>query len=107
HGPALEHAARGVPEGHGAWRSPTMSGAVKLQIAAFSVALALEVLTRTGIVSSFTIIPPSQMAIELYRLLASGRIFPDIRSTMSGVVMAAISAIVTGFLFGAVIHGLP
>ena len=85
-----------------------MTDAAKLQIVAIAVAvLALELVTRTGIVTAFTIIPPSRMVVELYRLLISGRIFSDIRSTMSGVLLAAVAAIVTGVLLAALIHGLP
>lgn len=85
-----------------------MTRASRLQLALVILAvLALEWVTRAGIVSSFTIIPPSRMASHLYDLLVSGRIFPDIRSTMIGVILAAVAAIVSGILFAALIHSIP
>ncbi len=85
-----------------------MTRAFKLQLVLVAAAvLALEAATRGGLVTSFTIIPPSRMASQLYGLLVSGRIFPDIRSTMAGVALAAIAAIVSGIAFAALIHRLP
>lgn len=85
-----------------------MSASSRLLAASIVVAiLLLEACTRLGIVSSFTIIPPSQMAKGLYESIVSGFIMPDMKSTLVGVVIAAISAIVSGFVFGALIHGIP
>lgn len=85
-----------------------MSKAARIQIILVIVSVAvLELLTRTGIIPKFTMIPPSQMAIGLYQLFATGRILPDLWSTLAGVVIAAIAAIVSGFATGAAIHRLP
>lgn len=85
-----------------------MSKAVQIQIMVLIAAIALlELLTQTGIIPRFTMIPPSAMASGLYRMFATGQILPDLRSTMVGVVVAAIAAIISGFAIGAAIHQVP
>jgi NitT/TauT family transport system permease protein len=78
-----------------------------LAISTILAILLLESCTRLGVVSSFTIIPPSQMATGLAAALTSGFLIPDLKSTLFGVVLAAVVAIVSGFIFGALIHALP
>ena len=81
---------------------------LRLQLASAVAFLALlEVLCRAGVITPFTMIPPSRMAQALYQALASGRILPDVRSTLAGVVLAAVSAIASGVVAGAVIYALP
>jgi NitT/TauT family transport system permease protein len=85
-----------------------MRPALRLQVAFVVGAVAiLELLTRLGVVPRFTMIPPSEMALGLYDLFASGRIIPDLRATLIAVAAAAVAAVVSGFLAGAVIHRLP
>lgn len=85
-----------------------MSSSVKIQLLVVACIVAvLELFTRIGIIPQFTMIPPSRMAAGLYGMLTTGEILPDLRSTMVGVVIAAIAAIVSGFGVGAMIHRLP
>lgn len=85
-----------------------MKDSTRLQLAsAIAFVAALEVLCRTGIITAFTMIPPSQMVVGLYRAFATGSILPDMRSTLVGVLMAAVAAIVSGLVAGAVIFALP
>jgi NitT/TauT family transport system permease protein len=69
--------------------------------------LLLELLCRVGIIPNFTMIPPSEMAIGLYGLLANGTLLPDLKTTLSGVAIAVVAAIVVGFLAGALLHAVP
>ena len=78
-----------------------------LTVSTLIAILALEGLSRLGIIPAFTMIPPSEMAIGLWRALSSGIILPDMKSTLIGVVVAAVGAIVSGFILGAMIHSLP
>jgi NitT/TauT family transport system permease protein len=68
---------------------------------------ALELLCRTGIIKAITMIPPSQMAMELAKLLGEGKIIADIRQTLSAVIVALVLAIVTGFAIGVGLHAAP
>lgn len=80
--------------------------AVRWLTIALFVAL-LEVLCRTGIISSHTLIPPSAMALALYRLVLSGKLNADAAATLRNVGIAFVLASVLGFVSGAVIHAMP
>jgi len=67
----------------------------------------LELLCRTGIISSFTMIPPSAMVVSLWELLVSGEIGRNMRQTLGNVAVACILAITVGFAVGAGVHALP
>ena len=69
--------------------------------------LLLEVLCRSGVVSPTVMIPPSAMAVHLWKLLASGRVNADIVETLGNVVAAFVLSVTVGFASGAVIHSLP
>ncbi|HEX7054539.1 MAG TPA: ABC transporter permease subunit [Burkholderiales bacterium] len=71
------------------------------------VVLALEALCRAGLVSRHTLIAPSEMALSLARLLASGRVAGDIRFTLQNTAAAIAASIVAGFAIGAAVHALP
>ncbi len=85
-----------------------MSAALRLRLVTVAGAiLLLELLCRAGVIPNFTMIPPSEMAIGLYRLLASGTLVPDLKTTLSGVAIAVAASILVGFLIGAALHSLP
>ncbi|MCO5089632.1 ABC transporter permease [Bosea sp. (in: a-proteobacteria)] len=85
-----------------------MKRATRLQLGSVVAAvILLEVGSRSGMISSFTFIPPSVMAVQLYKSFANGSIFPSLRSTLVGVFIAAVAAIISGFVFGSIIHALP
>lgn len=67
----------------------------------------LELLIRAGAIPRKTILPPTEMAEALAKLLASGKASKDIVQTLTCVVAALASAIVVGFGLGVLIHRLP
>ena len=69
--------------------------------------LLLELLCRTRIINPLTLLPPSEMASALARLLWSGEATPDIAQTFSTVGIAFGLAVLCGLLLGAAIHVLP
>jgi len=71
------------------------------------VLLLVEVLARVGTIPRVMMIPPSEMAAALARLLASGKMNPHIALTLRNIGIALLSAIVLGFAAGAVVHALP
>jgi NitT/TauT family transport system permease protein len=82
-----------------------MRAATKFQVGSLALfLLVLEVITRTGLVSAFTLIPPSQMFHSAFELLSSGRLTKHLQSTLGTVALAAFLAIVTGFVFASLIH---
>jgi NitT/TauT family transport system permease protein len=68
---------------------------------------ALELLCRVGAIAPITMIPPSEMAAELARLLAAGRLAGDIRQTLSAVAVALALSVVAGFVIGVLLHAAP
>ena len=67
----------------------------------------LELLCRTGVVGRLTMVPPSEMAMRLWQILASGSAADDILYTAGNAAAAILASIVAGFLAGAAIHALP
>ena len=87
----------------------TRSRAVALtRIAVIAGAVALlEWLCRAKIINPLTLVPPSEMAVHLVSLLASGEIGGDLAYTGSTIATALASSIVLGFALGAIVHALP
>ena len=71
-----------------------------------SIAL-LEILCRTGVINPLTLLPPSEMAVAMVNLLASGKVAPDIERTFSTVAIAFALSVVVGIAAGAVLHAIP
>lgn len=69
--------------------------------------LLLEALCRLDVISPTVMIPPSAMAVHLWKLLASGRVNADIVETLGNVVAAFALSVTVGFASGAIIHSLP
>lgn len=67
----------------------------------------LELLCRWGVIGRMTMIPPSDMAEQLWKLLQSGRYNNHIRETLGNVAVAFVSAVVGGFIIGSILHALP
>lgn len=67
----------------------------------------VELLCRTGVISRFTMIPPSEMVTGLVGLLARGEMNADIVNTLSNVAIALVLAVVVGFVVGAILFLLP
>jgi NitT/TauT family transport system permease protein len=67
----------------------------------------LECCCRTGIIPAAVMIAPSQMFAHMIELLISGKFNADIRTSLSNIAIAALLAIVLGFLSGLLIHSLP
>lgn len=69
--------------------------------------LLLEGLCRWGVIGRMTMIPPSEMADQLWTLLQSGRYNGHIFETLGNVAVAFVSAVVGGFVIGSILHSLP
>jgi NitT/TauT family transport system permease protein len=69
--------------------------------------LLLEVICRTGLIGSYTLIPPSEMAESLVEVLQNGTLIPEIAQTFGAVLIAIISSVVFGILMAVALHALP
>ncbi len=81
-------------------------GWIRLAVVTIAIAL-LELCCRTGLIDTRVVIPPSQMAEALVRLLLSGQANPEIARTFGIVLIAAVISVVAGFALGLIIHALP
>jgi NitT/TauT family transport system permease protein len=70
--------------------------------------LMIEILCRSGVVSSYSMIPPSQMVAALVDMVRHADWFwSDARYTFQNIAIAILLSIVLGFVIGLVIHALP
>ena len=68
--------------------------------------LAIEALCRTGVISSFSMIPPSEMAIGLANILVAGNLNSGILRTLTDVFYAFPSILLAVAIAGALGSGL-
>jgi NitT/TauT family transport system permease protein len=73
-------------------------------LAAFA---AVEALCRIGIIDRFTMIPPSEMATSLLRLLSDAKTNADIVFTLRNIAVAVALSVVGGFVVGVLLHAVP
>jgi NitT/TauT family transport system permease protein len=81
-------------------------GFLRLAVIVAAVGL-LELACQVGLIDHRVVIPPSEMADALVRLLISGDANDQIARTFGIVVGAALISVVAGFALGAAIHALP
>ncbi|MCR4524176.1 ABC transporter permease [Bosea sp. 47.2.35] len=68
------------------------------------IVLILEILSRSGAISRFVAPPPSEIVVDLGRLLLSGRVQPAIGQTLGKITIACALAIAVGTLVGVVVQ---
>ncbi len=81
-------------------------GWIRLAVIVIAVG-ALEFACQFGFINRKVVIPPSEMAVALGKLLASGQANGEIARTFGIIVLAIAIAVVLGFAIGVVIHALP
>src|SRR6476659_9635003 len=71
---------------------------------ALALVLLLEALCRFGVISRFSMIPPSEILWHLGKILVGGTMGAAIAKTLTNVAIACVLAIVAGVILGALIH---
>ena len=66
----------------------------------------LEILCLAGVIDRITMQPPHQIARDLVRLLASGKMNDAIRKTLGNAALAFVLALIVGVAFATLLHGL-
>jgi NitT/TauT family transport system permease protein len=84
----------------------SLAGLLRLVVIVVAVG-ALELLCRTGVIPSLTVIPPSTMAEALFRILVSGKFSQDIAVTLRNVAVAITAAMLAGIALATVLQSLP
>lgn len=85
-----------------------MKPATTIRLGIFAVLiLGLEAACRAGMISRFAMVPPSAMVGGLVETLSSGEINGELGATFAGIAIAAVSAIIVGFVVGVLVHAVP
>jgi NitT/TauT family transport system permease protein len=71
------------------------------------IIVVLELACRYNIISSYSLIPPTEMLTSMLSILRSGTINGQIISTLIAIAMAAVSAIIVGTLLAVLLHSIP
>ena len=69
-----------------------------------AILLLLEVACRTGLISAYSLIPPSQMVVAMIEMLRSGELTAEIAQTLLAIVISVVAAIVVGILVAIVLQ---
>jgi NitT/TauT family transport system permease protein len=69
-----------------------------------ALVLLLEALCRFGVIKPLTMIPPSEMVIEMVDQLAEGEVITDIAQTVGEVLASFAVSVLAGFALGALIQ---
>jgi NitT/TauT family transport system permease protein len=73
-----------------------------------AMAVALELLCRSGIITRFTMIPPSEMVVALATTVAHANWFwSDFTFTLRNLAAAAVASVLAGCAIGLAIHAVP
>jgi NitT/TauT family transport system permease protein len=81
-------------------------GVARIAVVGGAVA-ALELLCRSGVIPSATMIPPTEMVSALWQILRSGRANGDIAFTVINLLAAVALSVIAGFCLGAALHAMP
>jgi NitT/TauT family transport system permease protein len=85
-----------------------MRKATKVRIAVLlAVAVAIETACRVGMIKPYSMIPPTQMLVSVIDLFTTSGAVADMKLTLTAVAIALSSALIVGFLLGAVLHAVP
>jgi NitT/TauT family transport system permease protein len=66
----------------------------------------IEGLCRTGVITNFTMQPPSRIAVDLWRILSTGQFNAAIAKTLMNAAIAFVMAVSVGVTAGVLIHAL-
>jgi NitT/TauT family transport system permease protein len=79
-----------------------------IRLAAIGVLVALiELVCRVGLITPYTLIPPSQMVAGLFELMRSGEFASDMLRTVVAIMIAISAAVILGLVGAIVLSALP
>ena len=83
-----------------------MSRVTRYQVALVAALVALlEVLCLAGVIDKVTMPPPHRIVADFVRLLARGKLYPEIGKSLANVAIAFALAYVAGIAIGTALHG--
>ncbi len=85
-----------------------MSRVARVQLmVVISFIVLLELMTRLAIINRLTMIPPSEMAGQLWRLLRDGALDAPMAQTFVNVALAFMLSVAVGLASGLTLHAMP
>jgi NitT/TauT family transport system permease protein len=100
-----EKAPQTAPLGHPG-RTSIVRAATIYQIGVvMGFVVVLEVLCVTGVIDKITMPPPHRIAVDFFKLLTSGKLWPEIGKSMANVMLAFVVAYGLGIATGTALHG--
>src|SRR5580700_7012790 len=106
HEPPVAVAAPGINENNGPNDERRMSSVRLYQLAVIvGFVSLLEVLCLLGFIDKITMPPPHVIVRDLFHLVATGRYFAEIGSSMANVMLAFMLAFAIGTVTGTILHG--
>jgi NitT/TauT family transport system permease protein len=82
------------------------AGVIRTTVIVGAIGL-VELLCRSGVISNFTMPPPSAIVHSMIELLASGRFTADILITLRNVALAIIAAMTVGVAAATILQSSP
>lgn len=76
-------------------------------IVVVAMILLVELLCRIGVIPRMVMIAPSDMVVELGKILASGQFSADIAITFTNIAISTVLSVLLGFAAGVIIYSLP
>jgi ABC-type Fe3+ transport system permease subunit len=73
-------------------------------IVVVAMILLVELLCYTGIIPRMVMIAPSDMVVELGKILASGQFSADIQITFTNIAISTVLSVLLGFAAGVIIY---
>ena len=67
--------------------------------------LLLEALCLAGVIDKITMPPPHIILLDFFRMMMAGRYFDEIGKSLANVLVAFVSAYMTGVIVGTILHG--
>jgi len=85
-----------------------MGKAMRIRLAVILGFIAcLETLVRAGAIPRLTMIPPSEMASRLWKMLIAGELDGPMAQTFTNIAIAFLLSVAFGFASGLIIHAVP
>ena len=83
-----------------------MKRATLYQIAVvLGLVLVLEALCLAGAIDKITMPPPHRIAVDFFKMMAAGKLFPEIAKSFGNVMLAFVLAYAVGIATGTALHG--
>lgn len=72
-----------------------------------AILVILEIACRTGLITAYTLTPPSEIVVAMVEMLRSGELNKEIGETLLAIFISVVLAIAAGILIAIFLHATP